>query len=423
MKVLWFALTPCSAIELLAPKHNRGGWLKSLSDKLIENDTIELSICFYWSSQIEPFNYKGVSFYPVYRKSHEKKLYRYISKYFSVKNKDVEEVAMLLSVVNKVNPSIIHIHGTEENFGLIQSKTNIPCVISIQGILLPYVQKYYDGMSKSIVNKNTPLKIFLKYKPIEIIYNEMRNNSVREKKILGISKYIIGRTEWDKRVTQLIANKSKYYIGQEMLRNEFYKKTWQKPCFGETVEIVTTSSSSIFKGVETIVKTAMLLIEFEVAKFNWTVIGVDEKTPIVKILKNWLRVDFNKLNINFIGSKNGDEISDFLINSDIYCQCSHIENSPNSLCEAMLVGMPIVASFAGGTSSLIENNKEGILVQTGDQYAFAGAIKDLIQNQQIAIQFAENARKRALIRHNPNDIVKELISTYSEIAIENRQKI
>lgn len=40
---------------------------------------------------------------------------------------------------------------------------------------------------------------------------------------------------------------------------------------------------------------------------------------------------------------------------------SHIENSPNNLCEAMILGMPCIATDAGGTSTLLSNMKDGLL--------------------------------------------------------------
>ena len=50
-----------------------------------------------------------------------------------------------------------------------------------------------------------------------------------------------------------------------------------------------------------------------------------------------------------------------MLKSDIFVSASHIENSPNNVAEAMILGMPCIATFAGGTSSYIEDNKNGIL--------------------------------------------------------------
>ena len=106
---------------------------------------------------------------------------------------------------------------------------------------------------------------------------------------------------------------------------------------------------------------------------------------------------------------------DIMLNSDIYIQVSHIENSPNSVCEAMLLGMPIIASFAGGTSSILSDGKEGILVQDGDPYTLAGMIVWLSQNFDSGKKMGINAKMRALKRHDRQRISEHLFATYKEI--------
>ena len=78
----------------------------------------------------------------------------------------------------------------------------------------------------------------------------------------------------------------------------------------------------------------------------------------------------------------------------------------------MLVGMPIIASFAGGTNSMLENGKEGILIQDGDPYRLAGAILYMFQNYDKAVEMGQVARSRATVRHNPDNVVNELLGIY-----------
>ena len=50
----------------------------------------------------------------------------------------------------------------------------------------------------------------------------------------------------------------------------------------------------------------------------------------------------------------------------VFAISSYIENSPNSLCEAMQAGMPCVATYAGGIPSLVEDGRTGLLFPPGD---------------------------------------------------------
>ena len=58
--------------------------------------------------------------------------------------------------------------------------------------------------------------------------------------------------------------------------------------------------------------------------------------------------------------------------------------------------------------------------QDGDPWALAGAIIELINNPQQAIQYGQNARKKALKRHDRDDIVKSLLETYQDIIDLNK---
>ncbi len=100
----------------------------------------------------------------------------------------------------------------------------------------------------------------------------------------------------------------------------------------------------------------------------------------------------DNLNIKLLGGSGEREISQLLQSADIYCQASHIENSPNSLCEAMLIGMPVIASYAGGTPSMLDNEQEGLLFQNGDAHALAGAILQMSHNFRFAAACGQKAR-------------------------------
>ena len=98
-----------------------------------------------------------------------------------------------------------------------------------------------------------------------------------------------------------------------------------------------------------------------------------------------------------------------------YTSALTIENSPNNLCEAMILGMPCIATYAGGTGSLLRDKEDGILVQDGDPWSMAGAILELWENSETSSRLGGNARIRALKRHDPLQVVTDLVSIYNNI--------
>lgn len=418
MKVLWFANTPCGASEKLNSNPFIGGWLKSLEEQLIQEE-IDLSVCFYWGESLPPFEYKGVSYYPILRKGIATKMGRVANRAMNQNSKDPKEIQLLLDVVNNVSPELIHIHGTEDNFGLIQGKTQVPIVISLQGILSPYCEKYFSGIPSFQSYLFEGLIPKLLFKSELLLFKRMKQGAVREREILFRARHVIGRTDWDRRITKVLAPNSKYFIGNEILRTAFYKNEWKKTKFDNQIQIVTIMSGGLYKGLETVVKTAQILSETELLDFKWTIIGQGESNDLAVIVKKWLKIDYKSLDIHLVGKKNENEVADILVNSDIYCQVSHIENSPNSVCEAMLIGLPIIASFAGGTDSMLENRVDGTLVQDGDPYSYAGAIIELAKDFEKANSYGLSAKKRARERHDRKLITNSLISSYRLISNNN----
>ncbi len=58
---------------------------------------------------------------------------------------------------------------------------------------------------------------------------------------------------------------------------------------------------------------------------------------------------------------------------------------------------------------------EGILIQGGDPWIMAGAILELFTNRKSAVTYGQNARVRAIKRHDPGIIINNLVSIYNTI--------
>ncbi len=416
MRVLWFTNTPCSAIDKIGTNIHSGGWLKSLEEELRKEQDLILAISFYSKVYFEKFEFNGTKYFPIFKRGRKSKISRFLNRLFVAKDGDLNDVKELIKVIDQFKPTLIHIHGTEDNFGLIQSFTKIPIVISCQGILNSISDKFFSGIPGRIAEQNESIFKRMALASVKHIFKRLRENALRERKILANAEYIIGRTDYDRHITNILAPKSKYYTGNEILRSGFYLKVWKKDQFSKEIVIVTTSGVGLFKGFESVVEIAKILKEIDSFKFIWKVIGLSEKSNIVKIVKNWKGYDFDSINIQLLNYQKEETLINLLLESDIYCQTSHIENSSNSLCEAMILGMPIIASFAGGTNSLLKDGEEGILIQDGDSYSFAGAIVELSSNFKIAKKYGEAARIRALNRHNKESIKKEYLEIYQDIS-------
>jgi glycosyltransferase involved in cell wall biosynthesis len=145
---------------------------------------------------------------------------------------------------------------------------------------------------------------------------------------------------------------------------------------------------------------------------TWNVAGVSENDLIVKIVKKKFGKKFPTNNIKFLGKLSEENLLIQMLKADCFVMPSNIENSSNALCEAMLLGMPCIATNAGGTNSILKHRIDGILVQIGDSTALASGVLELFKDQQFSKMLGKNARSNALNRHSKDKVVSDLLNTY-----------
>src|SRR5258707_12233220 len=77
------------------------------------------------------------------------------------------------------------------------------------------------------------------------------------------------------------------------------------------------------------------------------------------------------------------DIPDVLGAMDVFVLSSDYEGNPLSVMEAMASGLPIVSTAAGGVPDLIENKKEGLVVQRGDVLRLSNSMVYLLGHPEL----------------------------------------
>lgn len=413
-----------------------GGWLVSLEKRLKRQEGIELSVAFVSSDNADPdhFSYDGVDYHAIRPfKSHSYARFRIARRFMSQKAINQEVGRRIEEIIDAVQPEIIHIHGTENPLGLAArtaKERNIPVIFSIQGIAGAIVQKFYAGLPENLVSRYESLKSRILKKSAVQAYNNFKKKATMEEEFLKNASFVIGRTDWDRRVSGLFNPERQYFHVDEIMRESFYQHQWTSSGHHwdlisqqsedslpqqnllDRPRLVSVFSYGVYKGFESLLQTAKLLKELYSNKFEWTIVGYCANDDCVRLAEKATRISSSEVNLRFEGKKNADEMVEIMLNADVFCHFSHIENSPNAVCEAMLLGMPVIATFAGGTSSIVQDGHDGLLVQEGEPYSAAGAIVELAHNKELALRLGSQARKSALERHNADRICKDVLKVY-----------
>jgi len=413
LRILWFCNTPGSGVEYLKLTSHIGGWMSSLDKKIAEK--VELHLAFYYYENIDSFVYRNIYFHPICIKLNIFQKLKYF--FFPVFFKS-NHLKRYLKLVEFVKPDLIHIHGTENSFGCLTTLTSIPIVISIQGNITIYKHKYFNGIEKLqiglLFTRSNPLQFLRILKNIWRDFRWYKLVGLQEQVSLRSCKWIFGRTDWDKRISSILSPEGHYLYLSEVLRPAFYNSEWNKEKNSEKIIIHTTTGVALYKGFETICHALVLLNSLQL-NVEWQVAGLDSDDDIVQIVEKLMGLQFPQKNLRLLGLCDENSLIKKMLDANIYVTVSHIENSPNNLCEAMVLGMPCIATYAGGTGSIIQNFQNGLIVQDGDPWVLCGAILELINDYPSAVQLGRNARKTALRRHDPEEIAKQLLNHYTYI--------
>jgi glycosyltransferase involved in cell wall biosynthesis len=417
MKVLWITNDVIKPfLPFIQGKKSVGGtWVESLYFAFKNHSNYELAILTpVIDGNIQKVNFDNTIYYTVPIKE------------ASINFLKKDEIKNYLKQINDFNPDIIHIHGTERNFGLITSELQhkIPVVISIQGIITGYHQYLSFSIAENSLSKFKSIKNIFFYGGIKGFKKSWKKYIPIEKKIYIENKYFIGRTLWDKSQLNSLNRNALYFHCDELLRQDFYNINWDiKEC--NRLSIFFSSAAYSIKGLHIMLKALIILKErYPNIILNVPLYSGSKKLTIKSILfgedyNNYIFYLINKYkledNINFFNRLDSLEMAKQYKSNHIFVSASFIENSPNSIGEAMMVGIPIISSFVGGIGSILKDEENALLFPSGDYNYLALQIERLINEDELSTKISKNAKELALNRHNNLKTVKQYENSYQDI--------
>lgn len=418
MKVMWVVniMMPVAASALNVSVDNfSGGWLTGAYNalKTVEKNTI--SIVFPYRKRVKKKNESGNVFYT------------FIEKYNSIQKltKQADEI------IKDIEPDIIHIFGTEfihtSVFLDVAKKKNIPVVISIQGLVSEYAKHFYSDLSFGVVY-GMSLRNFIFRDSVYGIKKQLEKLGRYEIKSIQNVENVIGRTSWDKACVKRINRNIRYYHNEETLRDSFYEFEWNyNSCIKNSLFF--SQCSSPVKGfhflIEAVAIVKKLIPDIRVFVVGKNIIinnGVKDRLGRTHYM-NFCRKQIlrNELADNFIflGRLSEKEMVQAMLKTNIFVLPSTIENSPNTLCEAMLLGVPCIASYVGGVPSLVEDKETALTYQHNSVTVLSELIIRLLQNPNEQFYLSRRGRETALHRHDRYNNAKILLDIYTNIIMDS----
>lgn len=409
MKVLWTVNTfnPSIAKQMNIKSAHPISWVEAMCSKIKNVEGVQLAIaCPNISVEMGNKRIDNVE-------------------YYAVPNNEIgwEEL------IKDYDPDVIHGYGTEKQHNLIVANLanhrKIPLIISLQGILSEYQRHYYGGIDISEILRYTPIRDIIRPSGIITGRKDFIKRSKTEIELLHSVRFVEGRSTWDRVSALGINSKLDYYYCPRMLREEFYaSKCWNLESVKRHTIFITQGNYPI-KGVHFAFK-ALAILKQKYPDTKIIVTGNDMFSGMNGMHRyfqpGYMRYLYDlakKLkildSIHYVGSKNALEMTELFRTVHVAVIPSAIENAPNSLAEAMLIGTPCVASFVGGNMDMIDHNTEGFLYCYNEPNMLAEYISRIFDSDDLATSFSLSARNRALHDHAPEKLVNTLLGIYKDV--------
>ena len=332
-------------------------------------------------------------------------------------------------VIKKTNPDLVHIHGTEHAHGLalVKSCPELKYIFSIQGLISIYDRYYTAGISTAEILKNITLRDLIKGDGILASQRNFRERGNKiEKNYFKLINAIIGRTEWDKHHALTLNKDCTYHFCNESLRDSFYKESKWDINTKEDFSIFLSQAGYPIKGFHQVLKAiALLTKEFPEVKVKFAGSNVLSNNNSLKNrlqLKGYgryLRRLVCKLsledNLEYLGILSEKRMHEEYLKAHIFICPSSIENSPNSLGEAQLLGVPSIAAYVGGIPDMVEHEETGLLYRFEEVEMLAQHIKSIFRNHDLANRLSKNEMAVASKRHDRQENAAQLINIYKSL--------
>lgn len=415
MKVLMTSNTMPASIATKINKNtdSSGGWVEAMAQRLGALPEVKIVIAFKndlpQSIHETVDGFEGVS--------------------IDCKNGDLDRQAD--RIINEVKPDIIHIEGTEFPHSLAMvlagKRHNIKTIVSWQTVL--------NGLLEYEMGQLPIADMMFSFNPKEVYLAWLiflrkqflcKKRMKTEQDIIENASYLLGRTTWDRAYSHKMNPNAKYFSCSRVLKPVFYNTQWALDNV-KRHSIYFGSAYTVSKGFHFMLYAMPQLIR----DYPDVMLYVTGDSPydendhrpfyrksnalLIKRIIKQLKLEEH---VVFTGPLPGTEIAEMMSKIHVYAMSSVIENSPNSFAEAMMIGMPCVISYQGGVPDMAVDDKEALFFRNDDSALLAWKIKQVFDNDDLALSLSKAAQIRARKNHDPDSNTQKMISIYNQMLEE-----
>lgn len=327
-------------------------------------------------------------------------------------------------------PDVIVVFGTEnkttEQALYLSQKLEMldRTVIFAQGLCKVCAQHYAEGVPEKVIKRYT-FRDLIRRQNIEKERESLEQRAISERKALETTCNFIGRTTMDRAILESYNPDSHYYKCNDVLRDCFYDGEWKySDC--EKHRIFISQYYYPIKGFHYLLKAVFQLktkypdIMIAAAGYNPIQRPLPHKelkdSSYIRYIKGLIKTFDLKDNIELLGELSDQEMKREYLKANLFVMPSTIENSPNSLAEAMMLGVPAIASDVGGVTDFATHKVDSYIYPSSATYLLAHYIDKVFSDKEKAEVIGHAGKNRAEQEYNRDINIKRFEAIMKKIA-------
>jgi len=410
MKILWFSNKVFDGKDI----GNTGTWLDAMVQRLVANKDVEL--CNVTAGNVKAPTQQDVG--PITQWI----VPAVVPRRDGLPPADI--VTEIVKIVADFSPRLIHIWGTENYWGLLTTRNLIqhPTLLEIQGLKFAIAKNFRGGLSFKEQMSCVGLKEIIRGATIYQGCKRFERWGVFEKEMIAHHHFIAVQTEWvDAQVKAINADCQTFHTDL-ILRNSFYDSApWHFK--GNFTIFCSAAYSSPFKGLHVAVR-AVAQLKNRFPNIMLRIAGAHQSKGIRQDgYIRWINQQITKLgiekNVHWLGSLTADSMIKEMTLASAMLIPTYIENCCTSMQEAMVIGIPIVASYTGGLPSIASDEESVLFFSPGDEAMCAHQLERVLTNRELATRLSQQARAVAVTRNDPAKVLNRQLEIYRQVLSES----
>ncbi len=381
MKVLWLAPYP----HPLDAQAHPVPWVGALADLLKQQPGVELTV-LNWTHRlaapVDEFERAGIRF--IYLKTPSVRvdiltLYR-------------RRIALVKAYLRAHchEYDLLHLHGSELQLPAMTAGLPVPQLLTVQGLVSQY-PRFVPGVVSWL----------------KVLWTLAGRY---ERRFLPAIHHFSCRTHWDTALVQKLSPGCTVHHNWEVIRPAFFRAPGPLPA--GRPQVVFMGGTQVMKGFREVLAAFDLLRQQ--LDVQLVIAGAADAAAVQAAVAAAGLRHIGPADVVCRGVLGAPALAQLFAESVCLLHPSYVDNSPNSVCEAQLAGLPVVAANVGGVSSLITDGETGLLCDLNPATIAEQALR-LLHDGALWQRIAAQGQALARQRHDPATIVQRTLAIYQAV--------